>query len=840
MKSIARIALVAVIFAFPCLVSCNRSGLEPDDYGENTPTEEDIFWGVIGNLVDHRDITPDFKGKTFTAIIGSPDNGDASVRVVSVNTPAVAAARYNALTGASISETTRSDSWHNDIVGSLKWTLVEDNTAWATVDVNIPSVPGLHKIIYRSPEQGDVNGSVGDNGSAYYRFGDVIKRKRAEDNVEEYWICVRPSFGPEGKGNSHWISVSPLPKEDVWPYYEKEYKYGPFVASNRMEYGIPKHLGSSTEWHQDLAEMLFAIMYPQRWASNIQQYSTSTSVFDSPSGLPIFNGWHYKRVKYHNEAFWTNVQQQWKARDLVPFLFGISYDEMAAAINPNNANARGLHFLYEGSKWSISYSNKPTLYQVHYTHGTGNEEKNMHKETTKSVSSQVVIPRNFDESNTNYPFDVYKLSSARPYLSEARFFGDDAPRWIVRYRTGEELSSTGNYDPQQPIPGFTANHEIYRYYKNVFPEKNLTDEPEVTVEGGGHGFSGRAHYRWGNVYKDEKGDKWFVVNQAGNDIGADDPSSERSPYTELISFGTAGLTPTSNNARVTNLPTLDQALRCYLFLFQLTSYAIDCNDENLLDEDPIAGKSALNILRNAGVDVRRIMQAIYAQDNDPRNASLACCIAYNDPSNTIGQTLLRCIVNYQNPQRDARMYFWTLYPSAPDTQTQFVENFSSVKILLQDIADQTLVNRYATDTYARQPLAPQTLPNSDLNTLRSIRTQADERARDVRNYYFDATQFSNLGYPGSMWNEPVLVFRYTRVKDMGESDYSKTTVDGHTLTLLAERDWAVGDASRDETYDMVKMYASTMWRNLELIHLNGQHYQLKTWQQIKDNEINSK
>ena len=36
------------------------------------------------------------------------------------------------------------------------------------------------------------------------------------------------------------------------------------------------------------------------------------------------------------------------------------------------------------------------------------------------------------------------------------------------------------------------------------------------------------------------------------------------------------------------------------------------------------------------------------------------------------------------------------------------------------------------------------------------------------------------------------------------------------------------------------MYASTMWRNLELIHLNGQHYQLKTWQQIKDNEINSK
>jgi len=435
---------------------------------------------------------------------------------------------------------------------------------------------------------------------------------------------------------------------------------------------------------------------------------------------------------------------------------------------------------------------------------------------------------------------VYKVSSAQPFLSEARFFGDAAPRWIVRYRTGAELSSTGNYDPQQPIPGFTANDEIYRYYKHVFPEKNLTDEPEVTVEGGGYGYSGRAHYRWGNVYKDEKGDKWFVANQAGNDLGGDDPSNERSPYTELISFGTAGLTPLSNNARITNLPTLDQALRCFLFLYQLTTSAIDRNTDDLLDEDPIAGKSSLNILRNAGVDVRKIMQAINAQDADPRNASLACCIAYRDPSTTIGQALLRCVVNFQNPQRDPNMYLWTLYPSAPDTQTQFVQNFSSVKILLQDIADQTLVNRYATDTYAVQPLAPQTKPDSDLNTPRSKRTQADERARDVRNYYYDQTQFNNLTYPGSMWNEPVLVFRYTRVKDLGDNDYSKTTVDGHTLTLVAERDWAVGGASRDESYDMVKMYASTMWRNLELIRLNGQHYQLKTWQEIKDNDIQSK
>jgi len=836
---------IIVLLMAAALVSCNRNELTPQEGGSdaNVDTEEDIFWGVVGNLVDRRDITPDFKGKTFKPIIGEPDSGDESVRIVSVNTPAVAAARYNALTGASITETTRSHSWHNDLVGSLTWTLVEDNTAWATVDVNIPSVPGLHKIIYRSPEQGDVNGSVGDDGSAYYRFGDVIKRKRAVDNVEEYWICVRPSFGPEGKGKSHWISVSPLPKEDVWPYYEKDYKYGPFVASNNMEYGIPKHLGHEMEWHQDLAEMLFAIMYPETWRSNIDQYSTSTYVFDTPAGLPIFNGWHFKRVKYHNESFWTNVQQQWKQRNLVPFLFGISYEEMEAALNPNNANARGLHFLYEGSKWSIKTSNKPTLYQVHYTNGEGDEEKNMHKETKKSVSSQVVIPRNFDESNTNYSLDVYtRLTGAQPYLREPRFFGDDAPRWIVRYRTGAELSSTGNYDPQQPIPGFAAYDEVYRYYKDVFPEKNLTDEPEVTDSKGTDGFVGRAHYRWGNVYKDEKGVKWFVFNQAGFDSGLNNPKlDERSRYSELISFDPAGFelyTPAGKDAptKVSNLPSLDIVLRVYPFIMNLSMQTAGKTDVEMQDHDTF-GLTAWNILQSAGVEMRKILQIVMAQNGDPRASSHLCCIAYNAPGDK--QALARCVLNTQKPGYEINLYTWSKYPLNPDTQTQFVQNFRPRTIYLQDIAEQQSVNELAPDTYAVQPLSHLSLEGSDMVTPRAIRAQADARANDVRNYFYNQEAFANVQYPGSMWNEPILFFRYTRVKDMGEEDYSKKTVDGHTLTLFQERVWStINLPDPDVCYDHTKGYPLVMWQTVnENMFLDGQQYDVVRWRDINDSEL---
>ena len=835
-----KFAFASFLFAALCFVSCNPDWLNPDGNAD-TPSDENVFWGVVGQLVDNREITPDYKGKTFKANIGSPDGGDESVRIVSVNSLTAAVDRFNGLTQSSITETTTSYTWQDKRVGSLVWNLTSDNSSWATVDVSIPSVPSLHKIIYRSPEQGDTNGSVGDNGSAYYRFGDVIKRNRQEDGSPEYWICVRPAFGPEGKGKSHWVSVSPLPMSHIWPYNStKADQQGmPFTASNGMEYGLPTLIGDDVEWHQDLAEMLFAIMYPEEWFTNAFNLY-STNILGMIDGLRIFNDFGRDNLKYHNKEFWKNVQQQWKAKNIVQAVFGVTYDEMAAALNPNNANAQGLHLLYNGYSWNTTTSNKPKLFQLHYTSGEGDKEKNMHKQTKTTVSAQVVTPRNQVESNTNFPLNVFNLYLNRPYLSEARFFGDDKPRWIVRYATGEELSNNGNYDPQQPIAGFSKNNEVYRYYKDAYPEKNLTDAPEITLEGGGYGYSGRAHYRWGNVYKDEKGDKWFVVNQAGNDIGGDDISNERSPYTELISFGTAGLTPTSNNSRITNLPTLDQALRCYLFLYHITVYSLDRDTDELLNDDPITGRTALSILRNAGVDVRKIVQAIYPQDNDPRNASLACCIAYSDPSSTLGQTLLRCVVNFQNPQRDPNMYFWTLYPSAPDNQTQFVQNFSNIKILLQDIADQTLVNKYAPDTYAVQPLAPQTKPDTDLNTQRSIRTQADDRARNVRNYYYDMNTFANLQYPGSMWNEPVLVFRYTRVRDLGDKDYSKTTVDGHTLTLVAERDWDINGEGLDASYETVKTYASTMWHNLDLMKLNGQPYRLKTWQEIKDNEINSK
>ena len=823
MKRNRVLMLLAAAVSCWSLVSCEPEGLTPDEYG-NKPTEEDVFWSVVGRLVDYHDITPDYKGKTFTAIIGSPDSGDESVRVVSVNSIEAAVERFNNLTGASISETTPSYTWQDKLVGSLSWNKTADNSSWATVDVNIPSVPGLHKIIYRSAEQGDVNGSVGDNGSAYYRFGDVIKKRR-DDNVTEYWICVRPSFGPEDKGKSHWVTVSPLEDDDIWPYNDSDYN-GPFVASNGFEYGIPKNLRNDPEWYQDLAEMLFAIMYPHEWFTNVTNYDK----------LHIFNDWHHDRVKYHNEAFWKNVQSQWQEKNIVETVFGVNYADIDDMIDPNGEHA-GLYFLYEGSKWSISISNKPTLYQIHYTHGTDATEKNMHKQTKKSVSSQVVTPRNQTESNTNYRFNVHDLTQQRPFIKESRFFGDNTPRWIIRYATGEELSTNDRYDPQQPIAGFTANDEVYRYYRDVYPTKNLTDEPEISDVRRGvvndrefqelRDFTGTAHYKPGTVFKEVNSNNlWFLLKPSGN---ATHELPENSPYAELVSF--EGIQYSANNATATNIVTKDQAIRLFhlIWLFSQEANKKITRDSYNPGEEPGLYNIYKNILHGGHVDVKHLSQELAVpQYNSPNHigAAESWSIAYRSVG-AARQPLLRCI-SMMDEESNFLSIMYDSYPKEPTTGSSNVywdllpTSFSINPITLQDVADQDKVNQYGDDVVARAPLF------KTINIPRPFRTVAEPRAQQVSNYAYDLQTWTAGTQPLGMWNEPVLIMRASALYDRG-AEWATRTVDGIDLTVVSEGSTYLDDEldATDGFYRQAYDYNTEKERRV-----NGMKNTIPSWQTI--------
>ncbi len=422
--------------------------------------EASKFWSVVGQLVSVDDVTEDYEGKTFEPTIGLEDETKPLTRVVNTNDMKTAAQRFADLIDASdIDENTTTYNWSDPEIGTMTYTKGGTQENWATVDVDIKAVPHLKQIIYKAAGEGD-NGTF-DGGKAYYRFGDVISREvdvvYDEDNndrrgtITEYWICVRPSFDPEGKGDSHWVCVNTLS--------DKNYKYWP--GSNKTDYWVPYSLTTNKENMQNFAELLYAICYPEVWYQNVNYFHTDGSLFGF-SGLPIFADFKKKYIQYHNQYFWKNVQKAWEENKVAEK--ALNLPGLSNLIDKIRND--GVHLLYKGYHWLFRTSWNCELYEAIYTNGTESKEYNLHHFETKSHK------RNMKDLK----FDVREMG--QNLNNYAAFFGNDGIyRWAIRYATGKQLAKNGKYDPQQQINGVT---DVYRYYRDVVPTTDLGGGPEIT------------------------------------------------------------------------------------------------------------------------------------------------------------------------------------------------------------------------------------------------------------------------------------------------------------------------------------------------------------------------
>ena len=795
-------------------------GKTPEEQAQEQGTKAMKFYQVVSQLADLSEMTDStYESQTFEPIIGEESQNDQLTRIVATNDMETAAARFANLTGADVTASTASYTYSDPDVGTLTYTKTTDGSSWATVDVDIKQVPHLTRIVYCTPAQMGENGKF--EGTAYYRFGDVIKRRYVSKNlteVAEYWICVRPAFGPEGKGDSHWISVGMLPEDNMFHH----------SGSNGTEYYVPTKVCTDTENMQNFAEMLYAMFNPDQWWETLTTPGTTKP--------KIFNDFTVDSLHLHNKYFWKNVYEGWKEKGIAELAFNMNSLEDLK----NTVNTEGLNLLYSGYSWLTTFSWYCELYNICYTNGTG-KEANFHKVKTEAIKKNM----------KDLKFDCHKMGNSLSNYNG--FFGDGKHRWVVRYAKGKQLMASGTFNKFEGIVGCT---DVWRYNEKYGPWNNLSNTPPKPTPATNNNndktkwdrspFTHRGFYQMGDIYKDENGHRWIVISMAGRDDQNKENNSlvekDENPVAELVSF--EGLTASADKSQVTNLPTFDQAVRATYLLHNLFSNVASQNDEYLKTSPNYVPRLAKHLIENRVVDLRHIFQTVAKPgDNDGRRFNRIASVAYRDASVTNGQPLFRVVnlIGLDDVTNQTSPYhFWTKYVANPDSITITYEStaFGSERILLQHVAQQNYVTKYAKDYFACAPLT--VLCGGDNSTLRKPRSQTDARANDVTNYYYNYTTFNNFTFPGGMWYEPVLMMRVAAVYDRGQDDHATVTTDGHTLTLDKPFKWLVvgNDGAEDaqsveENFYSVYSMLVCEEENMHSQHnfLNGARFTVPSWSQ---------
>ena len=749
----------------------NDGGGSSQTAEEQAAEHAETFWAVAANLVSPFDVTTEYENKTFEPTIGSPLNGNSTIRVVSTGNMSAAAKRFADLTGAPVDENTTTYTYEDDAVGTLVYTKTNDATSLAKVDVSIKQIPHLQQIVYMTPEQMGTNGTF--KGNSYYSFGDVILRYNKDDQPE-YWVCVRPALGPAGKEDTHWMTVSKLPQDNLKLLEE----------NRKVVAAVPTQLGKNEEHMQNLAEMLYAMFNPEQWQENIEQNSSYGLL--GAKGLPIFHDMKPVRVQYFNKYFWTLLEKDWEKNELFQMIFGYSAEQMKGYVN----SADGLFLLGKG------YTGTAGLYQWQFKNGDGSKS-NQH-----DMKYSVVKKTGIALENAKLYYDnQYKNNH---WVNEA-FFGDNNPRFVIRIATGKQLAG------QDPGPRFSlatssnkiADTFVFNKVHNVTISPNIDPKvyTEQDVNGGGEGYE-HGLYQPGDVLQDEMGDKWMCIFGAA----CDNVFGFRDRTAWFVSFDRI-----QHDNIVKEKDLMEMAHR---FTFGVYHSMTDREDSYGFKGADRRGQWQ-TAYDYAGIDmsklwVHRDTTWTFTADgrtyNSVADKNLMTNIVYVGDDGKL--KLLRCIADnsqggsertaakgpsgkaYDTPKMRFYKHYETFDPSQMEplnddekalSMTMWLKPWviTNDEMHFEDLSNQSKVDKYAAnDKWV-------TLPLHGTTERQKPKTNANNSVYGRGQYEYD-TKTKDFYTPGltGIFKEPVLIMRLMKVTDNGGTTPNLTAQDGTKLTVV--------------------------------------------------------
>ena len=766
-----------------------------DDDNELTPEEKEqqeaekasTFWDVVGQLVSGDDVTAEYQGKTFEPTIGIPDETNPTTRIVNTNDMKTAAQRFANLVGVtSIDENTDSYTWENPEIGTMTYTKGGTAAEWATVDVDIKAVPQLQKIIYRGGGEGD-NGKF--SGRAYYRFGDVVSRevsitydeKNNNDRrgtITEYWICVRPAFGPEGKEDSHWVCVNTVGDKN-YDYYHSD--------TNGKDYWLPYNLGTNKEHMQNFAEMMWALSAPGQWEKNIKEHHTDGWLWGF-DGVPFFTDFKKANIELNNQYFWSDVAKGWERFNIARLALNVDNLGMVA----EKINRDGIHLLYKGHSWWQKTSWNCELWEAVYTNGTKDKELNMH---------HAVYNEKIEHNMKDITLDVRTMGGKTD--NYAGFFNNDGKlRWVIRHATGKELATDKKFDVKKPITGVT---EVYRYYRDMVPttERELTLIPEMTINPLNMNYLNRAYYNTGDVLTDPQGNKWFCIQPSGYQSVYDGLDN----YAYFISFDQKAV-----GANLENIPSSKNLAIQMLFDLEVIYHNVQANPTGNYN------KTIQNIKTYTGVNLMELLASrdstvTHARDNEPsREINSFLSTLYRENNQLC---IARLIGDYTHDQPDGgrewSWYIWTRYSKKPER-----------KMLLNDLADQNIINSYNEDPWmSRSWYDPTTKQTSYANT--GVRTQT-EAITPLSRFIYQPGRSAFAGTaPANMYREPLYAFTVKRVRDEGKynTEFEDGTKFFHTRLMKEIAETYIDD---EDVGDLTITAGTYQSYSTGTIYVDEEHY----------------
>lgn len=722
-------------------------------------------------------------------------------------------------------------SYSSDLVGTANYQHGGgDANTLATINLALKQMPGLVQL--------RLTKTAGENANRppRYKVGDIVKYKN------HYWVCVYEAAAYKGNayfvtfdhaGDLHATSTfkwTPSWRDKYWQHDT------PMADANILGYWLTNCVLTDDGWNKVKGNYEYAANHKDgyEWQKDVLEQMVPTTADKRKDFIAAC----FRSDVNNEEQFVTNMVSKnqvnmdyanddsdvWETYDdgkgKLKAPMELLCDATRYSENVFSNNQFWVPYLFLCSKSNVTAFNTylnsiPMQNASKFKHSVINpsfrvNSQNLGENLNNSEVAIMTAARYWEHAY--YDTDKWFLFDfTKDWRTKATSVYNENDMWIGRCVTSKSISIVDK--------GVTPDGYIDVYVGRDDDVENTGSYENLDLE---TPYAGLPFYKFSDVYQDENGHRWFVINNAGFDGGIGDKGF----YSELISFD--GLTPTDDKGCITNLPTRDQAIRAGIWLWSFFTQTIvhlkEERDEINPGDMQSLGYSVFNILDNCDFDIRMLFQIVRSSKEEYylREPSHLISIAYRDPKDTSGkQRLIRFIKNSANPQKNPEFYVWGNYVNNPDDVTEKYESYAygNSNIYLQDIADQQYVSLYAKDCYAIQPLfSMDGWESRNDYTARQARTEADPKAKDVTNYRYDRQKWHNRTFPTDMWNSPVVMFRMTAVYDRGEQEHATKTVDGHTLTLLSSRTWEEGGI---DLYNLMSNNIAVWFTNEDALYING-------------------